>query len=300
MIRTMAIHTLDLNFQNRAKTIAAYLIIGPDGPVLVETGPGSTRETLRLRLEQHGVALSDLKHVLVTHIHLDHSGAAGWLAQQGAHIYVHHVGASHLIDPSRLLRSARRIYGDELETLWGETLPVPAEQVTPLYDNDVIEVSGLRFIALDSPGHAGHHHCYRLGDVAFTGDAAGVRQMGVDLVNLPAPPPEFNPEAWERTIDRLLGEKFTAIYPTHFGRIEDVSWQLTELREIMHQAVEFVRDCLERGMDRDAIADRYVTWMHERAFDHGLSVGTINEYETSNPSRMSVDGIMRYWRKRGL
>ena len=188
----MNIQTLDLNFQNTPEAIASYLIWGPDGPVLVETGPGSTLPTLLENLSQQGLKPADIKHILLTHIHFDHAGAAGWWAQQGAQIYVHPFGAKHLIDPAKLIASATRIYGNKMDTLWGDILPAPAEKVTIIYDNDTVEVAGLSFQVLETPGHARHHHVYRLGDVAFTGDAAGIKIPGSPLVGLPAPPPEFD------------------------------------------------------------------------------------------------------------
>lgn len=293
----MDIYTLDLNFQNTPKTIAAYLVIGPEGPVLVETGPGSTRETLRARLADFGFVLSDVRHVLVSHIHLDHAGAAGWLAQLGAQIYVHHVGAPHLIDPSKLLTSAARIYGDQMDVLWGETLPAPAENVTAVHDHDVIDVAGLQFVAIGTPGHAWHHHTYRLGDIAFTGDAAGIRISTKGMVDLPAPPPEFKLEVWQQTINRLLSENFTAIYPTHFGRVDNVTDQLTGIRDLMQRAADFIHTRMDAGEARDQILDQYVAWNHDRARAHGLTPVEIDQYETANPIYMSVDGIMRYWRK---
>ena len=204
MTNRPAIHTLDLLFQNVPQAIAAYLVIGPEGPLLVETGPGSTLQNLKAQLGRHGLAPQDIGQVLVTHIHLDHAGAAGWWGQQGAQIYVHHVGAPHLIDPSRLLASAARIYGDQMDTLWGPMLPTPAEKVTAVYDGDIIQAGGLEFLALDTPGHARHHHVYRLGNLAFTGDAAGIQLPDSRLIDLPAPPPEFELEVWQQTIDRLL------------------------------------------------------------------------------------------------
>lgn len=293
----MKIHTLDLNFQGIPQTIASYLVVGSDGAVLVETGPGSTRDTLRARLAEHGYALTDIKHVLVTHIHLDHAGAAGWLAQHGAQIYVHHVGAPHLVDPERLLTSARRIYGERMDELWGETVAAPAERVTAVRDGHVIDVAGLRFTALDTPGHAWHHHTFRLGDVAFTGDAAGIRIGAQGVVDLPAPPPEFKLDVWRQTVDRLLAEQFTAIYPTHFGRVDDVNDQLKRLRALLVQAAEFVRQRMAADMDRDRIVAEYEAWNHEREREHGLSAQEIKKYDTANPLYMSVDGIMRYWRK---
>lgn len=290
--------TLDLNFQGIPETIASYLIVGPDGPVLVETGPGSTLEMLIQRLDEHGFVPSDVKHVLVTHIHLDHAGAAGWWAQQGAHVYVHHVGARHLIDPSKLLSSAGRIYGDQMDTLWGETVPAPAENVTAVKDNDTIVVAGLTFTALDTPGHAWHHHTYRLGNIAFTGDAAGIRLAQKPLVDIPAPPPEFKLEVWHKTLDRLESEQFTAIYPTHFDRVDDVGTHLREFRALLDDAANFVRQGMENGVERDDLVTQFESWHRERARQAGVSDVVVHQYETANPWYMSVDGIMRYWRKK--
>ncbi len=289
---------LDLEFKNLPQTIASYLVAGPEGPVLVETGPASTLPNLRARLAQYRLQLANIKHVLVTHIHLDHSGAAGWLARQGAQIYVHHVGAPHLVDPSRLLKSASRIYGDDMDTLWGKTIAAPEDKVTPLEDNEEFEVAGLQFTALNTPGHAWHHMTYRLGDVAFTGDAAGVRIHGKDLVDLPAPPPEFKLEVWDKTIDRLLDENFAAIYPTHFGRSDNPENQLTDLRQLLHQAAEFVYIHMKEGMNRDQILRLYIDMMDNRARAAGLSDFAIRQYDAANPLFMSVDGIMRYWTRK--
>ncbi len=294
----MEIYTLDLDYQNRPNTIAAYLVVGPGGPVLVETGPGSTLATLRQRLAEHGYSPADIGHLLVTHIHLDHAGAAGWWAQQGTEVYVHHVGAPHLIDPSKLIASATRIYGDQMERLWGDILPAPAGRVHSLYDADIVEVCGLAFTALDTPGHATHHHVFRLGDIAFAGDAAGIHIPGVAFVDIPAPPPEFSLESWQQTVDRLLSLPLAAIYPTHFGRVDNWREHLATFVALMWDAAEFVRVRLEAGLERDEIVQQYVAWHLERARAADMPDTLIQRYETANPHYMSVDGIIRYWRKR--
>ena len=297
-MNNLQITVLDLNFQNLPQTIASYLIAGPDGLVLVETGPASTLPELRAQLAKHGCKSSDIKHILVTHIHLDHAGAAGWLAQEGAQLYVHHVGAPHLIDPTKLLTSAGRIYGNQMDKLWGETVAAPASRVTLVHDGDIIDVAGLRFTALDTPGHAWHHHTYRLGSIAFTGDAAGIHIPGSNVVDLPAPPPEFKMEVWDKTIDRLLAENLAAIYPTHFGRVENPNSKLEDLRTLMHEAAEFVRLCMEEKLDRDAIVAAYTARMQDRAKAGGLTEYQIHQYDAANPLFMSVDGIMRYWQRK--
>lgn len=294
----MKIHTLDLNFQGISQCIAAYLVEGPDGWVLVETGPMTTLPNLQTALGHHGLTANDVTDVLVTHIHLDHAGAAGWWAQQGATVYVHHVGAPHLIDPAKLWQSAGRIYGEQMETLWGEVLPAPAENVVPLHDEQVVEAAGLTFTALDTPGHAWHHHVYSLGDVAFSGDAAGVRVPGSQWVSLPAPPPEFDLSAWQETLDRLQEARFEALYPTHFGRMENAHEQLAQLRETLAEGAAFVRRKMQEGMSRDRLVAAYAEWNRARAQAAGVSEETFTRYETANPLFMSVDGLLRYWHKR--
>lgn len=300
----MKLHILDTHFQGMAQVTAVYLVVGPDGPVLIESGPGSTLPAILQGLAAHGFGPADVRHVLLTHIHLDHAGAAGWWAQQGAQIYVHHVGAPHLIDPSKLLASATRIYGDKMGPLWGEMLPAPAERVTPLYDNDRVEAGGLTFVALDTPGHAYHHHTYKLrdyrnGDIAFTGDAAGVNLPQVGVVDLPAPPPEFHLETWLHTIHRLEGEELRTLYPTHFGPVHDVHGHLVALRMLMVDAVAFVAERTRAGVAREALLGEYIGWNRERAAALHISGAAIERYEAANPLFMSVDGILRYLRKKG-
>lgn len=295
---TYTVHTLDLDFQGVSETIAAYLVKGPTGLILVETGPGSTLSTLQARLYENGVLPADIQHVIVTHIHFDHAGAAGWWAQQGATIYVHSFGARHLINPEKLIASASRIYGEQMEPLWGAILPAPAARVVELYDGDVIDAGGLTFQAIETPGHARHHHVIRLDDIAFTGDAGGMRLGGRPLLDVPAPPPEFDLEAWQESLDKLLGCGFQTIYPTHFGAISQVSRHLEGIKALVAESALFVRDRMMEGETRDAILAQYTAWNHGRAHQLGLTEESIRKYETANPLYMSVDGIMRYWQKK--
>lgn len=292
------IYTIDLYFQGTPQAIASYLVIGPEGPFLIETGPATTRPVLLAALAEHGYSPADIQHVLVTHIHFDHAGSAGWWAQQGAKVYVHHVGAKHLIDPSKLIASATRIYGERMEKLWGEILPAPAEQVVLVHDGDVLEVAGVEITAVETPGHAWHHHAFKMGDVAFTGDATGLRLPGYQLVDLPAPPPEFDLETWQNSLDRLQKENFSRIYPTHFGEVADVYDHIERLREVMVLASRFIHNLMDTGLDEAAIVPLFETWTRERAQLAGLPEEIMQRYELANPLYMSVTGIMRYWRKR--
>ncbi len=298
----MQVHTIDLDFQNIPQSVAAYLVVGPEGPVLIETGPSSTLETLIAGIKAHGFDPADIRHVLVTHIHLDHAGALGWWAREGARVYVHQVGARHMIDPSKLIASARRIYQDRMDELWGELLPVPAESLTAVSDGDVIQVRGLELTAMDTPGQAGHHHAYSLQNgsekIAFVGDAAGIRVPDCSLVDVPSPPPEFTPDLWATSIDRMDAAGLAAIYLTHFGVVTDPHAHFAVLRGVLNDITEFVSSHFEANCDREAIIEQYTDWHRQRARDSGIAAEIAERYLSTNAPYMSVDGILRYLRKR--
>ena len=265
--------------------------------VLVETGPGSTLETLLAALAERGIAPVDVRHVLVTHIHLDHAGAAGWWAGQGATVYVHPFGAPHLIDPSKLIASARRISKDDMEPLWGDILPASPERVVAVQDKQVIEAAGLRFTAIESPGHARHHHVYQLGEVAFTGDAAGIRFPGSPWIDVPAPPPEFDLEVWKVTLEKIRALGATTLYPTHYGPTSEVEVQLDGLLVALEETVEYVQSMMDEGLDRDTMVARYTDRLAARVAEVEISGTLARAMEFANPKAMSVDGISRYLRK---
>ncbi len=295
---SIGIYTIDLKFQGSPEAIAAYLVIGPGGPVLVETGPGSTLPALLQGLAAHGLRPADIKDVLVTHIHLDHAGAAGWWAQQGATVHVHHVGAPHLLDPSRLLASARRIYGEAMEALWGEFLPAPADHLHALQDGDTVEAGGLQFVALDTPGHARHHMLFRLGDIAFTGDLAGIRLAGRPYLRLPTPPPDFDLPAWLASLERARAEKFARLYLTHFGPVDDAAAQWAEVEVLLHQYVELVSGEVAQGTEREALVARFSDYELARMTAAGLDSEAFDRYAAIGPPGMAVDGLLRYLRMR--
>jgi glyoxylase-like metal-dependent hydrolase (beta-lactamase superfamily II) len=237
--------------------------------------------------------------VLVTHIHLDHAGAAGWWARQGATIHVHHVGAPHLIDPQRLLVSARRIYGDRMDALFGEFLPAPADRVHVLHDGDVVEAGGLQFLALDTPGHARHHLVFQLDDIAFVGDLAGVRRPGVNHVRLPTPPPEFDQAQWLASIDRVRGRRLARIYLTHFDAVDQVDAHWDTAATLVREYAGRVGQALTQGVGRDAIVADFVAWENSRLQADGVPPEQWEAYANIGPIGMSVDGLMRYWQKCG-
>jgi glyoxylase-like metal-dependent hydrolase (beta-lactamase superfamily II) len=296
-LASFEIHPLDLNFLGHPQTIASFLVIGPGGPLLIETGPGTTTGALQSGLARFGLRPADIHDVLLTHIHLDHAGAAGWMAQQGATIHVHQAGAPHLAQPERLLTSARRIYGDDMDRLWGEFLPVPAAQLRPLRDGDVVAAGGLSFTALDTPGHAGHHLVYQLDDLGFAGDLGGVRRPGIRHVRVPTPPPEFDRALWLASIEKVRARGLARLYLTHFGPVDDVDEHLSTVARLVDAYAEQVRAALARGLARDAIVAEFAAWEQSRLEADGVPPAQWPVYADIGPVGMAVDGLLRYWNK---
>ncbi len=289
--------TLDLNFQNKTQAIASYLIRHNDGAVLIESGPGSTISALEAGLAQEGLSPRDITHVLLTHIHLDHAGAAGWLSRQGAQIFVHPVGAPHLLHPEKLIASATRIYADRMQTLWGEFLPVAEDQLTVPQDAQEIVIGNLRFLPINTPGHAEHHYSYLFEDVCFSGDVGGVRIPGYQYLRAPMPPPELHFGKWRESITRLRSLKFSRIAPTHFGIFEDADWQLNELQKNLDETEKWLEEIMPANPAADELRAKFVAWMDEQSRIQNLSEETIQAYTLANPLGMGADGMMRYWKK---
>lgn len=280
-----------------AGAIASYLIPHQNGAVLVECGPGSTQSALIETLADHGFTPADITDVLLTHIHLDHAGAAGWLAGYGARIYVHPVGAPHMRNPEKLLASAERIYGDSMASLWGEFLPVPHENLIELQDRDVVKIDGMCFEAIDTPGHANHHYIYLFNKVCFTGDIGGIRLPGYHHLRIPMPPPELNLEKWRSSLNILRNLDIQWIAPTHFGMYSDPEWHLDALEKELDTVTQWVDAIMLEDPSQEELSERFLRWVHERAIEDGLDIENNNVLELANPSWMSPLGIMRYWHK---
>lgn len=296
-MHSQSIYTLDLNFMGVPGSIASYLIPHTQGCILIESGPGSTQHTLQARLAEHGLRLSDITDVFLTHIHLDHAGAAGWLSQHGARIHVHPVGAPHLLDPEKLLSSAARIYGENMDLLWGQFLPVPEERLSVLQDGDVVNIGSLSLQAIETTGHAEHHFAYLFEDVCFSGDIGGVRPAGSPHLRLPMPPPEFNLEKWRSSLLRMRELKFRRIAPTHFGMFDDPDWHLQAIEHELDTIDEWISASMPGCTDLDAVSASFMEWTHRRYEAEGLIPAQVEFFETANPSWMSPAGIHRYWRK---
>jgi glyoxylase-like metal-dependent hydrolase (beta-lactamase superfamily II) len=296
-LQTQAIYTLDLNFMGVPGSIASYLIRHAGGCILIESGPGSTQATMQARLAEHGLSLSDVTDVFLTHIHLDHAGAAGWLARQGARVHVHSAGAPHLLDPEKLLSSAARIYGDMMDTLWGQFLPVPEQSLSVLQDGQVVTIGGVSLQAIETLGHAEHHFAYLFDDVCFSGDIGGVRPAGERSLRLPLVPPEFNLEKWRGSLQRMRDLKFKQIAPTHFGLFDDPHWHLQAIERELDMVDEWISVTLPACSDLEDVSAHFMEWTRSRYDAEHITPAQVEFFETANPSWMSPAGIYRYWRK---
>ena len=276
-----ALAPIDLLLGGRERVIGVYLVETDDGLALFDCGPTTCVERLKAGLRERGVELRDLRHLLLSHIHLDHAGAAGVLVREhpGLRVHVSEVGAPHLVDPTRLEASARRLYGEAFDGLWGELAPVPKQNV------EVVGPDVLGLECFPSPGHARHHVCYVGAEgTLYAGDAAGVRIQPSEFVLPPTPPPEVDLEAWERTLDAISARAPSRLALIHFGVAEDVDRHLAELRARLREWAERVRDgASEQQFEQGAAADLGV----DRP-----------AYEQAMPFWQSYAGLERYWDRR--
>lgn len=240
------------------RMIASYLLVDDGEAVLVEAGPASTIDALLAGIRAAGVDPADVTAILPTHVHLDHAAGAGALLRHmpRARVGVHPLGAAHLADPSRLLASAARIYGDRMDALWGTMLPVPADRLDVLDDGAAVRVGRRTLEAVDTPGHARHHHSFHDADagLVFTGDVAGIRLPGAAYVLPPTPPPEFEPERWRESIGRLRALRPATLLPTHFGAAHDPERHLDELERRVADWADWAAARVAAGDDVPALA----------------------------------------------
>lgn len=294
----MTLETIDLGFQGVRHGIAAFLVRGPEGAILIECGPESTRDTLFARLEDLGTPVHELRALFVTHVHLDHAGAAGSIAAAGVPVYVHERGARHLVDPTRLVDSARGVYGDRFDALWGGMVASAPGQVHPLADGDTIAVAGLSVEAVETPGHAFHHHAYRIGGTLFAGDAAGARLPGSDFISVTSAPPQFHLEHSLASIDRLAALDPEALYLTHFGPVPDPQSHLAAYRDAVELNAEFVRQRLLEGFAGEALALAYEAFQLEQAYRLGMPPSLWPDLEKINAAAMCAEGLRMFWEGR--
>lgn len=290
----MTIHPLDLRFLGIDHAIAAYLVPTSEGPVLVEAGPHSTFGALEKEVNRVGYELKDIRHVLLSHIHFDHAGAAWALAALGAKVYVHPFGYQHILNPEKLYQSAKRIYGDEMERLWGEMHPIPAELLHQPAHGETLTVGDTSFTAWHTPGHAKHHIAWQMGDVVFTGDVAGVAIQGGPAV-APCPPPDIDVSAWKASLALLRGLQPARLYLTHFGAIDQPLAHLGQLETMLDQWAEWMYPHWQSGRAANEITPEFQEFTKNQLRELGVKYGDLARYEAANPSFMSVAGLLRYW-----
>jgi glyoxylase-like metal-dependent hydrolase (beta-lactamase superfamily II) len=275
---------IDLHHQAAEKVVGVYVLETDDGPALFDCGPTTCIPALKEGLEARGLALTDVRHLLLSHIHLDHAGAAGTLVREHPDLQVHvsEIGAPHLVDPSRLDASARRLYGDAFDILWGELAPVPKANVHVVTE----DVVGLE--CFPTPGHASHHVSYVADGTLYAGDAAGVRIVPGRYVIPVSPPPDFDPEAWRRSIDEIDRRRPERLALIHFGVAEDVEAHLAMLRDELARWVERV----ERGATEQEFVDAASEDIKARVPEDPES------WQRAAPFWQSYRGIERYWKKK--
>lgn len=291
------IHILDTRHLGRAGIIASTALETDEGLVLFDTGPESTFENLAAELRKIRFAAEDVRHVFLSHIHFDHAGAAWRFAELGATIYVHPRGAPHLIDPAKLIASATRLYGDDMERLWGRLAPVPEERVRVLQDNDIVRVAPFEVRAIATPGHAGHHHVYHWDDNVFGGDVAGVR-LGGGPPTPPFVPPELDIESWQESIAKIRALNPAKLFLPHFGLVKGpVPVHLDALDERVRRWSIWFRDRLRAGSDEQQMTPAFAAYIAEELRAAGATEDETLDYECADPSFMAVSAALRYWRK---
>jgi glyoxylase-like metal-dependent hydrolase (beta-lactamase superfamily II) len=274
------VEPIDLHFGGAEHAIGVYLVDTSDGPALFDCGPTSTLDALEAGLASRGTPLGRIRHLLLSHIHLDHAGAAGTLARRnpGLTVWVSEIGRPHLVDPSRLERSARRLYGDLFDPLWGELAPVPDERLR-VADGDVLGWS-----AFPTPGHASHHVSYLRDGTLLAGDAAGVRMPGASYVLPVSPPPDITVEGWHATIDEIRSRAPERLALIHFGVHGDVERHLDRLELELDRWAARVGD----GMEQEAFVEAAKE-------DAGVDAPL---YDRVAPFWQSWQGMRRYWDKK--
>ena len=293
---------IDTLFQGEPGVIASYLLTGTDGLALIDVGSGASVEEVLAGIRIAGFDPLDVAHLVLTHVHLDHAGAAGALVRRmpRARVYVHHIGAPHLVDPSRLLSSAARIYGEEMERLWGTMEPVPADRIQILSDGESITVGSRSLRALETPGHAIHHLAYFDAQrrELFPGDISGVRLQGSNFVRPPTPPPDLNLEDWYSSIDLIAELSPVALYLPHFGRATGVAPHLEQLRRRLADWGSLMLSGI-----RENQSDAQLAEMLAQASDADIArndaedTTLVTRYELATNYLMSAQGYVRYYRK---
>ena len=291
---------LDTMHLGRAEIICCYLVRGTVN-ILIDPGPTVVLPALAEALAVHGLTFADIGAIVLTHIHLDHGGAAGTLLDRYPHmtLYVHERALTHLVDPTKLITSATRIYGDQMDVLWGEFLAIPAARIVTLNGGEPLHIGDQRFAVIAAPGHAIHHLMYihQPTNVAFVGDMAGIRMPGYRYVRPATPPPDIDLEAWDATLQTLRQHRPSAMCLTHYGPVFDIEQHLDALHAANWRWAELVRGWMLAGIEPSEqlrlLTAQATADMGAEATEQGISA-----YQKGASITMSLQGLTRYWSKR--
>jgi glyoxylase-like metal-dependent hydrolase (beta-lactamase superfamily II) len=296
-----AITMLDDLWMGRPRSIATALLESDGLRAIVDPGPGSTLETLQQQLQAHGLAVSDLGAILLTHIHLDHAGASGALVRENPRlaVYVHKLGAPHMVDPSKLLASAARLWPNDLARLFGEMLPVPAQNLRILEGGETITFGARKIEVVYTPGHAAHHVSYfeSLEGVAFVGDTTGVRIEGHPYVMPATPPPDIELGVWDSSFAAILKRKPARLFLTHFGFSENPPEHIAQFRDRLHRWAAIAEKIIRTAKSDSAAMEEFMSTMRAEISQY-LPAEEVEHYVFSAGLNLSFLGLARYLRKR--
>ncbi|MGB7843975.1 MAG: MBL fold metallo-hydrolase [Candidatus Acidiferrum sp.] len=292
---------IDLNWAGHPRSIASALLRSENNVALIDPGPASTLSTLREQLARNGLDISSLNSILLTHIHLDHAGATGSLVRENPRlqVYVHSRGAAHMMDPSKLLHSASRLYGDNMERLFGEFLAVPAGNLHVLEGGEVLELGSRRLQVLYTPGHASHHVTYfdPADGIAFVGDTAGISINGHPFILPATPPPDISVELWDTSLEAIANLHPQRLFLTHFSFSNNPALHIASYRERLHRWRDLSADILALNLDESASMHRFAQQIAAEAAQL-LSPEEISHYVFNGALNLSWLGLVRYHRKR--
>ena len=293
---------ISLPFLGEPGIIGSYLLAGEHELAIIDPGPGSTYEALLAAIQEAGFAPQEVTHILLTHIHLDHAGATGTLLHHmpRAQVYVHSKGAPHLLDTSKLIASSERIYGERMQQLWGNIEPVAQERLHILEDGAILNIADRRLEVHHTPGHAIHHVIFfdvHSGNL-FAGDVAGVRLQGIDYVRPPTPPPDLDLEAWFSSIDKIKQLRPDILYLGHFGPTRYSAQHFGHLREKLISWGDIVLRAMREGKSEEEILPLLIAQTEPELKRCARDGHVLARYEIATNYAMTVQGYMRYWRKK--
>src|ERR1700681_3733375 len=293
---------LDLNWMGRPHSIGAVLLESGGHYAILDPGPASTLETLRAELQSRGLSVSDLNAILLPHIHLDHAGASGSLLRENPNlrVFVHSKGAAHLADPSKLLASAGRLWGDELPRLFSETLAVPEQNIQILDGAETLMVGARKLDVIYTPGHASHHVTYfdEQEGVAFAGDTAGIRIANGPYIMPATPPPDIDLAVWERSFAAILERRPSKLSVTHFGYAENPAKHIADFRERLHLWADITETALQSTSDLEVALQSFLTQTQTEMLEY-LSAADAEQHAFTAGLPLSFLGLARHIRKRG-